>query len=109
MHLLHHIVDGIQRFGPVYSTWMFPYERFNSWMCRRALNRANPEATIMQTYRVRVQLQLFQVLKPFFRSVIITYNTSITPHLQCRGNTLTKWTANCRVLLNTQFLTVLNT
>ena len=45
MHILHHIVDGI-RFGPVYSTWMFPYERFNSWMCRRALNRAHPEATV---------------------------------------------------------------
>ncbi len=31
---------------------MYPYERFNSWMCRRALNRRYPEATIMATYRV---------------------------------------------------------
>ena len=60
MHLLHHIVDGIRRFGPVYSTWMFPYERFNSWMCRRALNRAHPEATVMETYRVR-RLQKYYI------------------------------------------------
>ena len=51
-HLLHHIPDGIQRFGPVHSTWMYAYERFNSWMGRRAMNRCLPEATIMATYRV---------------------------------------------------------
>ena len=52
MHLIPHIVSGIKQFGPVYGTWMYPYERFNSWMCRRALNRAHPEVTIMETYRV---------------------------------------------------------
>ena len=51
MHLLHHAVEGIQRYGPVYSTWMYPFERFNSWLCRRVLNRARPEATVMETYR----------------------------------------------------------
>ena len=45
--------DGIRSFGPVYSTWMFVYERFNSWLCKRALNSYRPEATIMETYRVR--------------------------------------------------------
>lgn len=51
-HLLHHIVDGIKWFGPVYSTWMYSFERFNSWLCKRALNRFRSEATIMETYRV---------------------------------------------------------
>ena len=51
-HLLHHIPDGMERFGPVHSTWMYAYERFNSWMARRAMNRCLPEATIMATYRV---------------------------------------------------------
>ena len=51
-HLLHHIVNGIKWFGPVYSTWMYSFERFNSWLCRRSLNRFRPEATIMETYRV---------------------------------------------------------
>lgn len=51
-HLMHHIVDSIKRFGPVYSTWMYAFERFNSWLCRRALNRYRPEATTMETYRV---------------------------------------------------------
>ena len=52
MHILHHIPQGISRFGPVYGTWMWQYERFNSWICRRVLNRRHPEATVMETYRV---------------------------------------------------------
>lgn len=52
MHILHHVADGIDNMGPVYSTWMYAYERFNSWMTRRAMNRRYPEATIMETYRV---------------------------------------------------------
>ena len=52
MHLLHHIVDSIELYGPVYSTWMFAYERFNSWITRRVKNRRHPEATVMETYRV---------------------------------------------------------
>jgi len=52
-HTLHHMVEGMEHFGPVYGTWMFPFERFKSWMCRRAVNRFRPEATIMETYRVQ--------------------------------------------------------
>ena len=55
--MLHHVVEGIHRFGPVYSTWMYSYERFNSWLSRRALNRFRPEATIMETYRVSYLLK----------------------------------------------------
>lgn len=36
MHLLHDVVLGTKHFGPVYGTWMFSFERFNRWMCRRA-------------------------------------------------------------------------
>ena len=52
MHLLRHIVDGMKQFGPVYATWMYAYERFNSWLYRRITNRRFPEATLMETYRV---------------------------------------------------------
>ena len=52
MHLIRHIVDGMQQFGPVYATWMYGYERFNSWLHRRVTNRRYPEATLMETYRV---------------------------------------------------------
>ncbi len=54
MHLLRHIVDGMKAFGPVYGTWMYAYERFNSWLHRRVLNRRFPEATFMETYRVSI-------------------------------------------------------
>lgn len=49
-HILHHIVDGIRHFGPVYGTWMFVFERFNSWICKRALNMRYPEATVLETF-----------------------------------------------------------
>ena len=37
-HLLHHLPEYLRRFGPVYGFWMYPYERFNSWINRRVLN-----------------------------------------------------------------------
>ena len=49
-HILHHVIDGIRRFGPIYGTWMFAFERFNSWICKRALNMSHPENTAIETY-----------------------------------------------------------
>ena len=51
-HLLRHIPEKIVENGPLYATWMFPYERLNSWMSRRAMNRYNTEQCIMATYQV---------------------------------------------------------
>ena len=51
-HLLHHLPIFLRRFGPVYSFWMYAFERFNSWIGRRILNRRYPEATVIETYRL---------------------------------------------------------
>ena len=51
-HLLHHLPMFLRRFGPVYSHWMYIYERFNSWIIRRVHNRRYPEATVLETYRL---------------------------------------------------------
>ena len=51
-HLLHHLPMYICRFGPVYNFWMFPYERFNSWVTRQVLGRRYPESTVVETYRL---------------------------------------------------------
>ena len=51
-HLLHHLPMYLKRFGPTYGFWMFPMERFNSWISRRILNRRFPEANVMETYRL---------------------------------------------------------
>lgn len=48
-HLLHHLPMFLKRFGPLYAFW---YERFNSWIIRRVLNRRYPEATVVETYRL---------------------------------------------------------
>ena len=51
-HLLHHLPMFIRRFGPTYGFWMYPMERFNSWVSRRVLNRRYPESTVLETYRL---------------------------------------------------------
>ena len=51
-HLLHHLPMFLKRFGPAYSFWMYPLERFNSWIGRRVHNRRYPEATVIETYRL---------------------------------------------------------
>ena len=52
VHLLHHLPKYISRFGPVYNFWMYPYERFNSWVTRRVMSRRFPESTVIETYRL---------------------------------------------------------
>ena len=52
-HLLHHIVpSSIKWFGPIYGTWMYAFERFNSFICKRILNKRFPENAAIETYRV---------------------------------------------------------
>ena len=51
-HLLHHLPIFLRHFGPVYGFWMYPYERFNSWISRRVTSRRYPEATVVETYRL---------------------------------------------------------
>lgn len=53
-HLLHHLSDALAELGPIYSYMMFIYEQLNAWLCQRALNKRYPEATIIETWRVRV-------------------------------------------------------
>lgn len=60
-HLLHHLPMFIKRFGPVYGFWMYPYERFNSWITRRVLNRRYPESTVVETYRLSEWANFLQV------------------------------------------------
>ena len=52
LHLLHHLPMYMRRFGPLYSFWMYPMERFNNWIKNRVLNRRFPEATVMESYRL---------------------------------------------------------
>lgn len=51
-HLMHHLPKFLERFGPVNMFWMYPYERFNSWIIRRVMNRRFPESTVVETYRL---------------------------------------------------------
>lgn len=60
-HLLHHLPMFIHRFGPAYSYWMYPMERFNSWITARITNRRYPENTVLESYRL-FELSFFMQL-----------------------------------------------
>ena len=51
-HILRHIPNKIRENGPLYSSWMYPYERVNSWLTRRVMKRSQVEECIMETYQV---------------------------------------------------------
>ncbi|KAJ8349753.1 hypothetical protein SKAU_G00248830 [Synaphobranchus kaupii] len=59
-HLLLHLPQSIRENGPMVSTWMFPFERSNSWVIRRALNKRDMASTIMRTYQV-LEFTLFML------------------------------------------------
>ena len=52
-HILRHIPEKIETNGPMYASWMFPFERMNSYLVRRANNKASMEQYIMETMQVR--------------------------------------------------------
>ena len=60
-HLLHHLPAYLKKFGPTYSFWMYPYERFNSWITRRVLNKRYPESIVIETYHLSVWASFMQV------------------------------------------------
>ncbi|XP_076084502.1 uncharacterized protein LOC143055256 [Mytilus galloprovincialis] len=51
-HLLHHIPEGYEDYGPLYDRWLYPLERANSWVTRQILQHGHEESTVMQTYRI---------------------------------------------------------
>ena len=51
-HLLHHLPLYMQQYGPVFEYWMYPFERFNSWLGNRVMSKRYPESTVVETYRV---------------------------------------------------------
>lgn len=51
-HLIHHVVEDLARFGPMYGRWLFPYERANGWITRQCLRKGMEESTVMETYAI---------------------------------------------------------
>ena len=64
-HLLHHLPTYMKLYGSVYNFWMFPFERFNSWISKRTLNRRYPESTVIETYRLCEWVHFVEVSKEF--------------------------------------------
>ena len=51
-HLVRHMVEKIADNGPLYSSWMSPFERMNSRLTRRAIHRSKTDECIMETAEV---------------------------------------------------------
>ena len=62
-HLLHHLPMFLRLYGPMHSFWMYPLERFNSWLSQRVLSKRYPESTVLETYRLFEVTSFFQLSK----------------------------------------------
>lgn len=62
-HLLHHLPMYVWLYGPLHGFWMYPLERFNSWISRRVLNKRYPESTVIETYRLFEATSFLQLSK----------------------------------------------
>ena len=51
-HIIRHMVEKVKENGPFYASWMYSFERVNSWITRRAMNRDKTEECIMETVQV---------------------------------------------------------
>jgi hypothetical protein len=51
-HLISHIPATIQRWGPVRAYWMFPFERYISFLVRCIKNRRSPEASLCSFHAI---------------------------------------------------------
>ena len=70
-------------YGSVYNFWMFPFERFNSWISRQTLNRRYPEYTIIETYRLCEWVHFVEVSKEFHEEEVTKEMRSIVLKLIC--------------------------
>lgn len=77
-HLLHHLPSYVKHFGPVYGFWMYPYERFNSWISRRVLNRRYPESTVIETYRLSEWASFMEVSKQLEQGATGVYSATLS-------------------------------
>jgi hypothetical protein len=62
IHLLHHIPDQLERYGPTRTWWMFHVERFFGWCSRAIHTHNNFEATLMNTYRMNFCVSIKDIL-----------------------------------------------
>ena len=59
VHLLEHIVEDIEEFGPAHGRWCFPMERSLCWLARQTRQKHYQESCIMKTYRVSYGVTTF--------------------------------------------------
>ena len=56
MHLHTHIIDCIKDYGPVYSFWLFSFERYNGLLGNFRTNQRSVELQIMRKFLTDMQI-----------------------------------------------------
>lgn len=64
-HLLFHVWDQVEMWGPSYVTWMYVTERYMSKLTRLVRNRAHPETSLANAYALETSTSLLgQYIRP---------------------------------------------
>ena len=53
-HMLHHLPKYIHMFGPVWTHWMFVFERFNHVLTENIASKRTPELSAVKRLEVSV-------------------------------------------------------
>ena len=89
MHLHTHILDCILDYGPVYSFWLFSFERYNGLLGDYITNQRSPEIQLMRKF-IGDQLvkdihlsKLFEVnVKPIFYKLMSKHSGTLKDDLR---------------------------
>jgi len=71
-HMFSHLVEQLQRYGPMREVWMYAFESFNGYLKRIAKNNAYPVQSIMFNWK---------------RSKVLRLVRGLLLHLERAGNT----------------------
>ena len=78
----------VRLYGPLHGFWMYPLERFNSWISHRALNKRYPESTVIEAYRLFKAISFLQLSKQLPINAIPNIELNCEPDEVCEKDNL---------------------
>ena len=86
MHLHGHIVECVKDYGPIYTFWLFSFERYNGILGNYPTNKRNTSEQLMRRFIREASSEMFQ--EHFVKTLPMARNTSVL-HQHQLLNTMT--------------------
>jgi len=73
MHQLHHLSKFVERFGPLWTTWMFSFESWNGVVTSGVHSRQHVEVQLLSAFDHQRQLKFFENILPLNQCTTIFF------------------------------------